>query len=246
MHIQSRQSENGHEDDDSASSSSASPSEHQETGASPYTYQPTHRTANSSHHHYAAPLGSTASAIPGYLSPRPLQTSLVYGSDSLAVPRAPSPRRTSAEYYERPGYGAQLSNGAASLRAPSTYRDRQTTASYQPPAPAFNPRPTDFTTPLRLPPSKAMSSDTQSLTESAAKLALGDAGGSGYNSFASSKPLRTDGKLLDGGAHDLKRSWDGFKLEMKFGQSFSMPSADCTVRSLTASFVPESIKADTK
>lgn len=63
-----------------------------------------------------------------------------------------------------------------------------------------------------------MSSDTQSLTESAAKLALGDAGGSGYNQFASARPARTEGTLVDAGVHGMKRSWDGFKLEMKFGE----------------------------
>jgi hypothetical protein len=217
VHVHSQRSQNGghdNDDDDSASSASASSSEDSRFPSSPYTYQSTHRTTNSTHHHYATPLGTTASAVPGYLTAKPHRTSVDYGSTSLAVPRAPSPRRASADY-ERPGHGAKL-NGGSSKRAVS--HNHPTTASYQPPAPAFSPRPMDFNSPLRLP-TRAMSSDTQSLTESAARLSLGDAGGSGYNQYASTRPMRTEGTLVDAGVHGMKRSWDGFKLEMKFGES---------------------------
>lgn len=42
-------------------------------------------------------------------------------------------------------------------------------------------------------------------------------GGSGYNQFASNRPPQMDGTTLDAGVHGMKRSWDGFKLEIKFG-----------------------------
>lgn len=212
VHLHSRRHQAVPDDDDSASSSSASSSS--STGSrfpsSPYTYQSTHRTAST--HHYAAPLGTTASAIPGYLGQTPRRSSVDYLSSSLAVPRAPSPRRSSAEY-ERPAYGGKVSSKSRHAPPPAQF----TTSSYQPPAPAFQPRAMDYTTSLRLPPTRAMSSDTNSLTESAARLVLGDNGGSGYNQFASTRPPQLDGSALDAGVHGMKRSWDGFKLEVKFG-----------------------------
>jgi len=44
---------------------------------------------------------------------------------------------------------------------------------------------------------------------------------SGYNSFAKNstkqRGKREDGNLVDAGVHGMKRSWDGFKLDMRFG-----------------------------
>lgn len=226
-------------DDASVSSSSSSSSGGSDVSAfqsSPYTYQSTHRTASSTHHHYSGGMGATASAIPGYLAPRPVRTSYDHG---LTVPRAPSPRRSSAEYSQRPTSILSGVNGGGSRAGPSSIHrsvytngngDGRTTASYQPPAPTFNPRPMDFTNgPLRLPPQPAPSSlhrttrpgvgssiDARSLTESMAQTSLAETtGGSGYNTYLAPK---TDGTLMDAGVHGMKRSWDGFKLEMKFGE----------------------------
>ena len=48
-------------------------------------------------------------------------------------------------------------------------------------------------------------------------MSIADVGGSGYNQYASSRPDRLEGTTLDAGVHGMKRSWDGFKLEVKFG-----------------------------
>lgn len=220
-------------DDDGSASSSASSSSSDDASvvqSAPYTYQSTHRTTSSlhNHHHYSGGLGPTVSAIPGYLAPRPVRTSYDHG---LTVPRAPSPRRSGAEYSQRPQSVMSGRTGYQVGDAGSTHRSVYTngrsgagftTAAYQPPAPAFNPRPLDFTNgPLRLPqtrPGPLSSVDAHSLSESAAQLSLADdasAGGSGYNTFL---PPRTEGSLMDAGVHGMKRSWDGFKLEMKFGE----------------------------
>ncbi|KAL8293204.1 hypothetical protein RQP46_000898 [Phenoliferia psychrophenolica] len=85
-------------------------------------------------------------------------------------------------------------------------------------SPAFNPRPMDFTGSLRLPTKAPMSNGSGSLDDSLRTLSVKDSGGgSGYNQFASTRPERLDGTVLDAGVHGMKRSWDGFKLEVKFG-----------------------------
>lgn len=136
--------------------------------------------------------------------------------NSLSVPRPPSPRRSSADY-DRAAYG---SSKAPKARTGSYAPGPQfTTSSYQPPlAPAFQPRAMDYNTSLRLPMKTISSHDSASLTESAARLSLQDNGGSGYNQAASSmRPPNMDGTALDAGVHGLKRSFQGFKLETKFG-----------------------------
>ncbi|GAA6062452.1 hypothetical protein JCM10212_005355 [Sporobolomyces blumeae] len=77
-------------------------------------------------------------------------------------------------------------------------------------------------------------SDSRSLLSSTAKLSLnspptvatgGGGGGqnnneSGYNKYArdsKTRPPKMDGNMLDAGVHGMKRSWDGFKLDMRFG-----------------------------
>lgn len=76
----------------------------------------------------------------------------------------------------------------------------------------------DFNSPLRLPTAALSSGDGHSLSESTARMSLNDTGGSGYNQYASTRPPKLDGTALDAGVHGMKRSWDGFKLEMKFGE----------------------------
>ncbi|KAM0753847.1 hypothetical protein T439DRAFT_377977 [Meredithblackwellia eburnea MCA 4105] len=214
-------------DDDSASSSSSSESGDSAFPSSPYTYQSTHRTTTSTHH-YSNQLGSTASAIPGYLQSKPHRSSVEYSS-SLTVPRAPSPRRTSADYDNTRlggssgGIGAGKSKKSSSKNGTSNgYQQQQfTTSSYQPPAPAFGTLHSgvgDYSTSLRLPTKAPISNDSGSLTDSINTLSIQDnASGSGYNQFASTRPPKLDGSALDAGVHGMKRSWDGFKLEMKFG-----------------------------
>lgn len=198
--------------DDSASSSSSSSSASSEDSAfpsSPYTYQSTHRTTTSSR--YAAPLNSTGSAIPAYLQSKPAARSSMDYSSTLTVPRAPSPRRTSAEY-DRP----RKHHSSSASKAPrSTHREPAfTTSSYQPPAPAFGTRPmNDFSGSLRLPTRAPVSNDSNSLNDSIATLSVKDTGGSGYNEFTSTRPPKLDGTALDAGVHGMKRSWDGFKCE---------------------------------
>ncbi|GAA5986727.1 hypothetical protein JCM11641_007754 [Rhodosporidiobolus odoratus] len=225
IHVQKRQAaaaENPPRDDDSASSSSSSSAD---SGfeSSPYTYQSTHRTASSSHHqssrHHPS---STLSAVPSYLASH--HRGSLDMSGSLSVPSAPSPRGPSSPSslygdssygaYDRmgPGYGSQTTT--SKLRSAST-PVQHTTASYQPPAPSYVPR----TNP---------SSDGHSLAESTAQLSLGGStvnGGteSGYTKAIkaghapSMRPPKMDGSALDAGVHGMKRSFDGFKLDVKFG-----------------------------
>ena len=63
-------------------------------------------------------------------------------------------------------------------------------------------------------------------------LAEKDAGGSGYNQYASSRPDRLEGTTLDAGVHGMKRSWDGFKLEVKFGARRAKKSGQSRTRSI--------------
>ena len=133
-------------------------------------------------------------------------------SSTLTVPRAPSPRRTSVDH-DRPrkaGSSSKASRSTTRAPPPASF----TTSSYQPPAPAFNPRPMDFTGSLRLPTRPPVSNDSNSLTESLTTLSVKDAGsGTGYNQFVSTRPPKLDGTALDAGVHGMKRSWDGFKRE---------------------------------
>lgn len=221
-------------DDDSASSSSESSSSSASAfPSSPYTYQSTHRTTASSHHphhHYPAKLGPTASAVPSYLSPTPHRTSLDHPSasgGSLSVPRAPEPRRTSAEYdyaYDGARPTSTRSGVSASRRSAARGTTPQphhhTTSSYQPPAPAFHPS-TFGAAPasLRLP-ARAPSSDANSVGDSLGGMSLTsttNAGESGYNKLGSMRPPRVEGSAVDAGVHGMKRQWDGFKLDMRFG-----------------------------
>ncbi|GAA6022818.1 hypothetical protein JCM11491_006419 [Sporobolomyces phaffii] len=227
-------------DDDSASSASSSSTSSQGSGfqSSPYTYQSTHRTVSTSqnhrHHHHSSTLyPPTRSAIPSYLATQNGRTS-IDGGGSMTVPRAPSPaKRTSAEYdrtsLDRGGSNTSLRPSATRTRAPGG--QQFSTSSFQPPA-AFNPIPPSMTLsanqpPLRNAPSIAQlpplnTSDTHSLTSSTARLSLGTSNPneSGYNKFARSdkqRGERKEGNVLDAGVHGMKRSWDGFKLDMRFG-----------------------------
>ncbi|GAA5822777.1 hypothetical protein JCM11251_004377 [Rhodosporidiobolus azoricus] len=233
LHVQKRQqaiAENPN-DDDSASSSSASSSS---SGfhSSPYTYQSTHRTASSSHHP-----ASTLSAIPPYLAGHH-RTSIDAGPSSLQVPRAPSPHRgptsssslygdSTAAYggagaYDRmgPGYGSRVTTSKLRSSSNPVHSPHygHTTASFQPPAPSYAP-----VGAARIP-----SSDGASLAESTAQLSLGSGtingstNESGYNKAVkaghgglSIRPAQLDGSALDAGVHGMKRSWDGFKLDMR-------------------------------
>lgn len=231
MHAQRNQTAYPNDDDSASSSSSSSSSDDSAFPSSPYTYQSTHRTTTSSR--YAAPLGTTASAIPGYLQSKPHRSSMDYNS-SLTVPRAPSPRRVSADY-ERPGSKALEPSRHRHTSGPTGGGAKFTTSSYQPPAPAFLSRPMDYTTSLRLPPRAPLSSDSNSLTDSIATLSVADNGGSGYNQFASVRPPKLDGTALDAGVHGMKRSWDGFKREgfstflFRSHLPFSIPSRTVSV-----------------
>ena len=194
------------DDDGSASSSSASStSSSSRFPSTPYTYQSTRASSNQ----YVPGLGK-ASAIPTHLSGKSRSTSHDYGS-SLAPPNG-SLRRISDQ--DRP---------SSSYRGPSSLlkQPRQTipsshftTSSFQPPAP-FSSRLGGDPSSLRLPPK--VSSASSSLAESTARMSIADVGGSGYNQYASSRPDRLEGTTLDAGVHGMKRSWDGFKLEVKFG-----------------------------
>ncbi|KAK4058817.1 hypothetical protein OIO90_000263 [Microbotryomycetes sp. JL221] len=239
-HVHARRaqmSQQNGDDDESASSASSSSTEGEDPDHPRYAYQSITRSPPSSaHHHYVATLGTTASAVPGYLAPRPLYTSLEKGPTSLLAPRAPSPRRASGEY-EKPGSLLSGVSGHYGGRTMSGYqlaasRAGQTTASFQPPAPAFNPRSPDpyAGTSLRIPPSHG--SDTDSLAQSAARMSLGAeaanmTSNSGYNTYVtrqqrerdekSIRQPKLDGTALQAGMHGTKRSMDAFKLEMKFG-----------------------------
>ncbi|SCZ96614.1 BZ3500_MvSof-1268-A1-R1_Chr4-4g07480 [Microbotryum saponariae] len=262
VHVHSQRNQLGpgreHDDDGSASESSASTSSSTEDsgasrfGPTPYSYQATTRRTSASTHHYAAPMGSTVSAIPSYLAPQPHRISLDR-TTSLAVPRAPSPRRKSGDYnpsvyrmatsgYDRSAGGSVYGSSASGigLGAPmgknkaisSTNGDlrRQTTSSFQPPAPTFSSRPPDFDplSQLSVTARAVSSADARSLLGSTARLSLSssaegsvDPVGNGYNKYAlkeaSTRPPNMEGTALDAGVHGMKRSWDGFKLEMKFG-----------------------------
>lgn len=203
-------------DDDSASSSSASSSSSSNGFPSAaYTYQSTHRTSNSTHQYSNKP-PSVGSALPSHLTSTTRRPNGDYTSSSMqSSSELRRPPSNSNYDYAQPTYSTS--------KATRTTRNNNagfTTSSYQPPAPAFAPRAMDYTTSLRLPPRPvASSSDANSLTDSAAQLSIN--GGSGYNQYASSRPPKLDGTALDAGVHGMKRSWDGFKLEMKFGVSFT-------------------------
>ncbi|BGP37776.1 hypothetical protein JCM10449v2_001698 [Rhodotorula kratochvilovae] len=246
VHLQKRQPPPDHPNDDASASSSSASESDGESGfhSSPYTYQSTHRTASSHHAPTSAAYTSTISAIPPYLAGH-RRTSIDAGPSSLSVPRAPSPHHragASASLYDGasghsglaydrigPGYGSRVTS--SKLRAASSpMRPHATTASYQPPAPTFSPN-----DPLRLPTivggagsSTVSGGDAPSFIESTAQLSLGGsgsgaAGESGYNKAARAakasamRPPKLDGTALDAGMHGLNRSWDGFKLDMRFG-----------------------------
>jgi hypothetical protein len=149
------------------------------------------------------------------------------------VPRAPSPAKRSSNEYDRSsldrgGSNSSLRPSASQLRRPAG--QQFSTSSFQPPA-AFNPIPPSMQLsanqpPLRNAPSIAQlpplnASDTHSLTSSTARLSLGttNPNESGYNKFARTDKQRGErgDNLLDSGVHGMKRSWDGFKLDMRFG-----------------------------
>jgi len=210
-------------DDDSASSASSSSTSSQGSGfqSSPYTYQSTHRTtstshANRHHHHSSTLYPPTRSAIPSYLDQGRTSLDTIGGG---GVPRAPSPStKRSSKEYDR----SSLDRTASSLRpSASRLRPQQTTSSFQPPAPGHTL--SSVQPPLRSPPPLPLNSDSHSLSSSTARLSLNPSAGqneSGYNSFAKSskqRGKREDGNLVDAGVHGMKRSWDGFKLDMRFG-----------------------------
>jgi hypothetical protein len=235
LHVQQRQqtiAENP-EDDDSASSSSGS-STSSGFRSSPYTYQSTHRTASSSHHQ------SSISAVPSHIASHH-RSSFDSGPSSLATQRPSSRDRhgpaSSSLYgdsaaYDRigPGYGSRVTT--SKLRSASTptmhhHPHGHTTASYQPPAPAFNSR-SGVDASLRNP---ANPSDSSSLAGSTAQLSLGSGtindstgGGatSGYtkaikagHAASSIRPPQLEGSALDAGVHGMKRQADLFKLETR-------------------------------
>lgn len=206
------------DDDGSASSSSASStSSSSRFPEGAYTYQST----RASSHHFngsgAASGAPKASAVPTYLSGKSRSSTTEYGS--LSVPSSSGVRRSGEQ--ERVSSSSYRSSSSALKQPrqtiPSSHHSNQfTTSSYQPPA-AFSSRLGGDSNVLRLPPKPA-----SSLTESTARLSLadresGEGGGSGYNAYASSRPERLEGTALDAGVHGMKRSWDGFKLEVKFG-----------------------------
>ncbi|BGP05912.1 hypothetical protein JCM10049v2_001731 [Rhodotorula toruloides] len=247
VHLQRRQlaALNNPNDDDSASSSSSSESDRDSAfHSSPYTYQSTHRTTTTSshpHHHHSSSLyPPTISAIPPYLADHS-RTSIDAGPSSLSVPHAPDPSRrpsgsaslyngasASSAAYDRigPGYGSRVTS--SKLRAVSTpVHQHPTTASYQPPAPAFNPN-----DPLRLPTlgtSTVSGGDASFNQESTARLSLGPdstAGGAGQSGYdkavkaghasSSTRPPKMDGSAMGAGMHGLQRSFDAFKLDTRF------------------------------
>lgn len=247
VHVQRRQlaALDNPNDDDSASSSSSSESDRDSAfHSSPYTYQSTHRTTTTSshpHHHQSSSLyPPTISAIPPYLADHH-RTSIDAGPSMLSVPQAPNPNRrpsgsaslyngaasASSAAYDRigPGYGSRVTS--SKLRSVSTpVHQHQTTASYQPPAPAFDP--------TRLPTmgtSTVSGGDASFVQESTARLSLGPdstagtggAGQSGYDkavkaghAASSTRPPKLDGSAMGAGMHGLQRSFDAFKLDTRF------------------------------
>ncbi|BGP29943.1 hypothetical protein JCM10296v2_001695 [Rhodotorula toruloides] len=130
--------------------------------------------------------------------------------------------------YDRigPGYGSRVTS--SKLRSVSTpVHQHPTTASYQPPAPAFNPN-----DPLRLPTlgtSTVSGVDASFIQESTARLSLGPdptAGGAGQSGYdkavkaghasSSTRPPKMDGSAMGAGMHGLQRSFDAFKLDTRF------------------------------
>lgn len=176
-------------DDDGSASSSSEDSNESDSTSSKFPSAPyTYQSTRASSNQYVS--GGRASAVPTYLS----------GGKSRL------PELKSSEISN----SYRSTSGMNSKRTPSQF----TTSSYQPPAP-LNSRFASAETSLRLP-SKQKTS-LSSLSDSTARMNLQDSGGSGYNAFASSRPERLEGTALDAGVHGMKRSWDGFKLEVKFG-----------------------------
>ena len=226
------------DDDGSASSSSASSdSSSSRFPSTPYTYQSTRASSNQ----YVPGLGK-ASAIPTHLSGKSRSTSLDYGS-SLAPPTGSSSLRRISEQ-DRPSSSYRGPSSALKQPRQTIPSSHFTTSSFQPPA-AFSSRLGGDPSSLRLPPK--VSSATSSLAESTARMSLAekDAGGSGYNQYASSRPDRLEGTTLDAGVHGMKRSWDGFKLEVKFGArraKKSGPSFSDSKLSFTTDSVDSSVE----
>ncbi|BGO89475.1 hypothetical protein NBRC10512v2_001432 [Rhodotorula toruloides] len=219
VHLQRRQlaALNNPDDDDSASSSSSSESDRDSAfHSSPYTYQSTHRTTTTSshpHRHHSSSLyPPTISAIPPYLADHS-RTSIDAGPSSLSVPHAPDSSRrpsgsaslyngasASSAAYDRigPGYGSRVTS--SKLRSVSTpVRQHPTTASYQPPAPAFNPN-----DPLRLP------------TLGTSTVSGGDASFIQEARLVVHPPAKMDGSAMVAGMHGMQRSFDAFKLDTRF------------------------------
>lgn len=243
--------------DDSASSSSSSDSDESGFESSPYTYQSTHRTTTTSSHpasaaHPGNRYPSTMSAVPSYLSGGAggQRYSLDSGPSGSSQPHhlhhhhrrpaSPSLHDGSSGHYSAydrigPGYGSKVTSSRLRPLSPS----HATTASYQPPAPAFDPR-----DPIGASSRTSTASGggaygvgggggggggaASSLIGSTARLSLNDTASnpneSGYNkavkaghAVSSTRPPKMDGTALDAGMHGLTRSWDGFKLDMRFG-----------------------------
>lgn len=237
--------------DDSASSSSSSDSDESGFESSPYTYQSTHRTTTTSSHpasaaHPGSRYPSPMSAVPSYLSGGGGQRySLDSGPSGSSQqthlhhhrrPASPSLHDGSSGHYSAydrigPGYGSKVTSSRLRPLSPS----HATTASYQPPAPAFDPR-----DPIGASSRTSTASGggpygggggggaASSLIGSTARLSLNDTASnpneSGYNkavkaghAVSSTRPPKMDGTALDAGMHGLTRSWDGFKLDMRFG-----------------------------
>ncbi|GJN88698.1 hypothetical protein Rhopal_001664-T1 [Rhodotorula paludigena] len=242
LHLQKRRqaAEDNPNDDGSASSSSSEDSDGSGSGfhSSPYTYQSTHRTASTQHRPpSSSAYPPTISAIPPYLANQH-RTSLDAGPSSLSVPRAPSPHRRGGgsmydgasghgSSYDRigPGYGSRVTS--SKLRSTSTpMHHHPTTASYQPPAPAFQQTTASYQPPAvaRTGSSTISGGEAPSFIDSTALSMSGAAGGeSGYNKAAksghgaSARPPKLDGSALEAGMHGLNRSFAEFKLDMRFG-----------------------------
>ncbi|GAA5862188.1 hypothetical protein JCM3774_004815 [Rhodotorula dairenensis] len=255
--------------DDSASCSSSSDSDESGFESTPYTYQSTHRTTTTSSHPASAAQpgggggGRYPSAVPAYLSGGGGQRySLDSGPSGSSSYHQHHPRRPSSpslydgssgghySAYDRigPGYGSKVTSSRLRPISPMTGA-HATTASYQPPAPAFDPRLDPLGGSSRTAGTSTASvgggggyyggggvtsgsgggGGTSSLIGSTARLSLNDSSASnpnesGYNkavkaghAVPSTRPPKMDGTALDAGMHGLTRSWDGFKLDMRFG-----------------------------